>query len=341
MVSKTKIFALTAALLAIIIAVFYWELISYGVLQGKGQLKIIMGARPVAEVLIDGNIPDSIRSRIRTVAEIKEFATELGLNPSDNYETFYDQEGKPVLWNLSACKPYALEAVEWTFPFLGSFSYKGFFDLAKAKEERDRLKEAGYDTQIRTVGAWSTLGWFKDPILSNFLNRSEGDLAETILHELTHGTIFVKDSLEFNENLASFIGEQGAVLYLKQKFGENSVQISTYFKKDDDSFKYRQHILSGKDKLQELYREIRELPDDQKDKLKTKLIDEIVMNVDTIAFEKSFYYDILRKNRPNNAYFMMFQRYHAKEDNLSEIFEKTDSDLKKFILEFKSKHGVM
>ena len=86
-----------------------------------------------------------------------------------------------------------------------------------ADKEMELLKEAGYDVGMRTVGGWSTLGWFKDPILSNMLNRSYGDLANLIIHELVHATIFVKDSVEFNENLASFIGDQGAKLFLKRK----------------------------------------------------------------------------------------------------------------------------
>ncbi len=92
--------------------------------------------------------------------------------------------------------------------------YKGFFNQKLAFELKDELEKEGYDVIVRNPGGWSTLGWFTDPILSKMLNRSEGDLANLIIHEMVHSTIFVKDSVEFNENLATFIGDRGAEKFL-------------------------------------------------------------------------------------------------------------------------------
>src|SRR5690606_16736486 len=130
--------------------------------------------------------------------------SEIGLEESKNYTSYYDQKGQVILWNLSACESYEFTPKLWSFPFLGSFPYKGYFDLDKAMEEYQLLKELGYDARIRPVNGWSTLGWTKDPILSNMTERSTGAIVELIIHELTHSTLFVKDNIEFNENLASF-----------------------------------------------------------------------------------------------------------------------------------------
>ena len=195
------------------------ELVLYGMNQAQGQLKVILNARDINEVLEDENIDQQLKIKIILMQEIREFAIDsLGLNDSNNYTSLYDQKGEDILWNLSASEPFELKSHRWYFPILGSFSYKGFFDLEKAKQEREELKNAGLDTRIRSVSAWSTLGWFDDPILSKMLKRDEGYLADLVIHELTHSTIFVRDSITLNENLASFIGEQGARRFLKSKY---------------------------------------------------------------------------------------------------------------------------
>jgi predicted aminopeptidase len=123
---------------------------------------------------------------------------------------------------------FQLKAYEWDFPLIGSFSYKGFFNYDQALEEEDKIRKNGYDTSIDEIAGWSTLGWFKDPVLSDMLDRSSGSLANLIIHELTHGTLYVKDNVDFNENLASFVGDKGALIFLRHKYGENSKEYHEY-----------------------------------------------------------------------------------------------------------------
>ena len=118
------------------------------------------------------------------------------------------------MWVVMACEPFALKPKEWKFPIIGSVPYKGFFKKERAEALKAELEKEGWDVMVRNPGGWSTLGWFTDPILSKMLMRSEGDLANLIIHEMSHATIFVKDSVEFNENLATFIGDRGAELFL-------------------------------------------------------------------------------------------------------------------------------
>ena len=221
------------------LVIWQFELIKYGIEQGRGRLRVIWNSVEVEDYLSNPNIPDSIRHKLLLVEAAKRFAIDsLGINESDNYSTFYDQKGKAILWVVTASEEFQFVAKTWTFPILGSVSYKGYFDLSKARTLQKQLVEEGWDTSLREVGGWSTLGWFKDPILSKMLERSDGDLAEVIIHELTHGTLFVKDSVEFNENLATFIGQRGAERFLAEHYGRNSEELASYMagRKDRGEF---------------------------------------------------------------------------------------------------------
>ena len=99
---------------------FNIDLLKYGMMQGRGQLNVVLNARPVEDVMVDSNFPDSLKMKIELMQEIREFAIDsLGLKDTQNYTTIYDQKGKDILWNLSACEPYELKSVQWSFPFLG------------------------------------------------------------------------------------------------------------------------------------------------------------------------------------------------------------------------------
>src|SRR5688572_21409953 len=206
--------------LVLILAIAYWDLLLYGIRQGRGQLNIVWNARPVDEFMKDPAFPDSLKARLRLIDEVRRYAIDsLGLKDTENYKTLYDQKGEEIMWVVTACEPFRLKAKEWDFPVLGSVPYKGFFNKKLALQLREELQREGWDVSIRNPGGWSTLGWFTDPILSKMLERSEGDLANLIIHEMSHSTIFVKDSVDFNENLSTFIGDRGAEKFLAYKYG--------------------------------------------------------------------------------------------------------------------------
>ncbi|MEP1095734.1 MAG: aminopeptidase [Cyclobacteriaceae bacterium] len=316
------------------ISILYWDMLVYGIGQARGQIQIVTQARDINEVLADEEFPDSLKQKIRIIEEVRKFAIDsIGLRDSENYTTLYDQKGQTTLWNLSACEPYSFTPKTWSFPFLGSFPYKGFFDLEKARTEQTKLKAENYDTRIRPVGGWSTLGWFSDPILSNMLDRSEGGLADLIIHELTHSTLFVKDNIEFNENLASFIGERGAVQFLESKYGKGSFEIEDYLMQNQDGINYIKHMLFCTELLNNLYSSFTDTePDSVKELRKKDLVANIIASIDTIHFHNDRYYRIFESANPNNAYFMSFLRYHSSEDSLSNILNSDyQADLSLFI----------
>jgi len=336
-----KIFYILLLVLIILVA-FNYRLVDYGISQAAGQLKIVYNARPNEEWLADPDLPDSTKAKIRLVEEVKQFAFDsLGINYSENYSSMYDQHGKDVMFVVSACEPFSFEQKKFKFPLIGTFSYKGFFNEKKAKKEEANLKKQGYDTDIRTAAGWSTLGWFKDPILSEMLNRSDGYLAETIIHELTHGTLFVKDSLKFNENLATFIGSYGARLFLKHKFGENSDEYHQYLDQWRDRRKYVNHILTGSLYLDSIYQHFQpDMSVAYKQKQKAMAISEIIRTIDTLGLVNDHLIKKQLEERAiNNTYFMSYIRYNGDIEKLKiELNGKYGGSIKVLLEDYKRKY---
>ncbi|MFN4145337.1 MAG: aminopeptidase [Runella sp.] len=337
-----KIFGAIVGVL-VLVGIYHHELVSYGYQQAKGQLRILWNTRPVSEVLIDPTFPDSLKTRLRLIAEIKQFAIDsLGLKDSDSYTTFYDQQGKPILWVITASEKYRLMAKEWSFPFIGTFAYKGFFDTLQLQKEEKQLIKEGYDTQISEVAAWSTLGFFKDPVLSSMLLRSEGSLANLIIHEMTHGTLFIKDNLELNENLASFVGDFGAIQFLKAKYGNDSPELETYLFRQRYHEAFGQHILRGARQLDSLYQSFSVLtPTREKEHLKKLMIEQIMAASDTLLGGQVGKKSPWRSTKlPNNAFFIGYLTYRAQQNQFQQEFEqKFKGDLKNYIRYLKNKYG--
>ncbi|GAB3896384.1 aminopeptidase [Spirosoma agri] len=328
-------------LVLVVLGLWQRELVSYGWMQARGQLRILWNTKPVDEVLADKTYPDSLKQKIALIREIKRFAIDsLGLDKSGSYESFYDQQGKPILWVITAAEPYRLVARQWNFPILGTFSYKGFFEKDRADSTVAELKREGLDTRIGEVSAWSTLGFLNDPILSSFLDRPVGSLAELIIHELTHGTLFIKNSLEYNENLADFVGEYGALRFLAQKYGTSSPVYRDYLATKAFYERYDQHILRGTRTLDSLYRTFK--PSTAvvvKDSLKWQTIRQIVVSSDTITDERSKDSIRLVKKRrldklnlPNNAYFIGYLTYRKQQNRFRQEFDtKFGGDFNRYL----------
>ncbi len=313
-----RIYALIRLCFVVIVFYLLWHLpaLIYGIQQAYGQISILINAKPVASFLADPTYPDSLKAKIRFIEEVKAFTVnELGLDPSNSYTTLFDQQGQPILWVLTASKPFALEAKTWEYPIFGSFSYKGFFDKQRALRERERFETEGWDTRLGVVNAWSTLGILNDPILSNFLDRDEGNLANLIIHELTHGTIFLKDKIAYNENLADFVGDEGAQLFLKQKYGSDSPVYHAYINRKADRKLLSNYVLQAAKQLDSLYQTFDDTtPIALKLQKKATLISQIRQIPDTLQFASSFYRHYFDEYEPNNAFFMAYRRYREKQN---------------------------
>ena len=341
-VNFIKKISLTCLALLLVLGIWQRELVSYGYMQAKGQLHIMRNTRPVARVLADSTYPDSLKAKIRLIQEIKRFAQDsLGLDPSDNFTTFHDQQGKPLMWVLVGSERYALKPLEFNVPLLGTFAYKGFFDHARLVAADSAAQQAGYDTRINEVAAYSTLGFFNDPILSSMLKRSEGSLAELIIHELTHGTLFIKNNLEYNENLADFVGDYGAERYMGQKYGRSSPVFLAYKARLVYIERYNEHILRGSQRLDSLYQTFKpSTPVGIKEALKWQTIEVITASADTLGGGRSNRRLERRITKetdlPNNAYFVGFLTYRKQQNRFkTEFVSQFGGDFPRYLTHLK------
>ncbi len=299
-----------------------YKLLNYGISQAKGQLKIVRNAEEMEDVLASPLLSDTLKQKLHLIQEIKRYAEDsLGIKKTENYTTYYDQQGHSVMWMLMASYPFKMEAKEWAFPFLGKFSYKGYFDKKKARLEEFELKQLGFDTELGRAGGWSTLGWFRDPVLSTMLSYSKGELSSLIIHELTHSTLYVKNDVDFNENLASFIGEKGAEKFLIQKFGKKSEAVLNYKSNLEDEKLFEKYLVECTKQLKALYGSIENENDSIKLKKKKNLIFRFVVDSYKLPLKHKSKYIKRMKGalRSGNAFFMSYQRYDAQKDSLETI----------------------
>ena len=198
-----------------------------GCLQGPYLLQAVYGqdelsyrARPIEEVLRDQSVGSWTRRMLALLEDIKRFGASRGLKPTGNYREYVDLGQAAPVWNVSASLPLRFEPLTWTFPIVGSVPYLGWFNQRDALAFAARLRAEGYDVDLRPVRAYSTLGWFDDPVLSSMIRArpsAVGDLVNVVLHESVHVTHYIAYQSFFNESLANFVAGELTIEYLRDE----------------------------------------------------------------------------------------------------------------------------
>lgn len=179
---------------------------------GYEETTILAAREPIADVIAAPATPPEVRRRLELVLTARDFAEHsLELDAGDSYTTYTHVDRDTLALVLSAAHRDRFAAVTWWFPIVGHVPYKGFFDVDDALEAQRELEDEGFDTFLRPTGAFSTLGWFNDPLLSTLLRYDDVSLASTVIHELTHNSIYVASQAAFNESFANFVGDRGAI----------------------------------------------------------------------------------------------------------------------------------
>jgi predicted aminopeptidase len=183
-----------------------------------GQVEIFQKSRRISSVVADPNTPAKLRQQLGTVLSLRQFASEYLSLPGDSSYGTYADLGRPhVVWVLYAAPEFSLKAKTWHYPAIGEMDYRGYFHEPETRAFAADLKSRGYDVFIGGVDAYSTLGWFHDPILNTFVDYPDVDLAETLFHELTHRKVFRRDDTVFNESLATTVAEEGVRRWLRHQ----------------------------------------------------------------------------------------------------------------------------
>ncbi len=180
-----------------------------------GHLSVMSKARPIATVVDDPHTSAALRTRLEDVLAIRAFASDdLGLPRNGSY-TGYADLGRPfVVWSVFATPELSMRLEQWCFPFVGCVAYRGYYDRDDAERFAQRLRDEGFDVVVRGVPAYSTLGWFDDPVLNTFVGYPEAEVARLIFHELAHQELYVKGDTTFNESFATTVEREGVRRWL-------------------------------------------------------------------------------------------------------------------------------
>lgn len=301
---------------------------------GWHQSFVTFRSVPVQEVLGDAQVDDLTKGKIRFIQEVKRYGEErLGLRKTKNYLTIFEVQG-PVLHVITACEKDRLHLYSWDFPIVGKVTYKSFFRTDDALEEKEILDRKGYDTFLQQAPAYSTLGWLKDPIFSSLLEWNEGVLANVILHEMVHATVYFRDRTDFSEQLATFIGNQGAIDFLTEKFGAGSKEVRGAIHSQQDDLLFSRWTEQSCQQLSAYYG--REISKEEKLKGREALFRSIQENFQKMKeqFKTEAYRNVDRMEL-NNAVLLAYRRYVHHLEKFEALYEYFGKDLKRVTAFFK------
>jgi predicted aminopeptidase len=228
---------------------------AYVVRAGIEEARILSRRQPIARVIADPAVPAETRRKLELVLQARDFAQHvIGLDAGQSYTTYSEVDSDTLLLVVSGSRQDRFEAHTWWFPIVGRVPYKGYFRFADAHREAARLEAAGYDAYVRPAGAFSTLGWFNDPLLSTVLRYDDVALVNTVIHELLHNTMYLPGQAAFNESFANFVGERGAIEFFCLREGEQAERCRQARASWDDNLRYAAFLSALVGELEEIYR---------------------------------------------------------------------------------------
>lgn len=298
----------------------------YVTTQGYHLARQQAAARPIDRLDRSG-LPESERRLLEEAERIRRFAVEeLGLTDSGAYTVYYRSPRDHLVDVVSAAGEFSFERREWWFPFMGRFPYKGFYRRGGAERLAARLREQGWDVMIRPVEAFSTLGFFRDPLISFMAAYPTPRLAELIIHEKAHATLWVRGEGQFNEEFATFVGREGARRYIAKRYPEGAdSMLAEWQARRQDSTRFRQDIRRLRDHLQEFYSASDNLPVELRRAGKHERIAAFQRDFAT-SYDEHYETEAFRAFADisvNNAYIDLFETYSGS----IERFEQFHADV--------------
>ncbi|MDP6679284.1 MAG: aminopeptidase [Verrucomicrobiota bacterium] len=218
-----------------------------------GHLQLTTGLTPIQKVIEQDDTNKELRRQLELVTELRDFAeNKLSLDVGKAYSKYKHLDRSAAVWVVYAASTFSTELQTWKYPIVGEYQSKGFFKERMAKEYSAKLHSQGYDVYVGEAAAYSTLGWFSDPLLSTFLDGTDEELAETLFHELAHRTYYLKGDTMFNESFATSFAQKSVQLWLKEK-GEEK-RLGKYRKKLKRRDEFRSLLQETKNGLSLIYK---------------------------------------------------------------------------------------
>jgi predicted aminopeptidase len=226
----------------------------YVIRAGIEEAKILSRRRDIPDVIADPRTSTEVKRKLELVLQARSYADQqLGLDAGESYTTYSWVASDTLLMVLSAARKDRFVPYTWWFPIVGRVPYKGYFDFEDAYREARALEAEGYDTHVRPSGAFSTLGWFNDPLLNTVLRYHDVSLASTVVHEILHNSIFIPGEVGFNESFANFVGDRGAADFFCTRQGDNDPRCRTALAAWHDDVVFGAALSNLVDRLQRIY----------------------------------------------------------------------------------------
>ena len=323
-----------AFVLALVLALGGCSTVRFYAQAASGQASLLF-ARQDAQTLIDAPSTDpALIRQLQLVARLLRFAEkELHLPVDGRYRSYVELDGVPV-WNVVAAPEFATRALPRCYPFLGCAIYRGYFDRRAAEREAARLS-IHHDVYLYPVTAYSTLGWFDDPILSSFVHYDDASLADLIFHELAHSVVYVPGDSRFNESFAGFVGNRGAIAFLEA----NGLDAAGYREDLEAAQSYAHFLGNWRDRLAELYRRPIDAAAKRqlKEELFTAMRDSYARNLDALGRGR---YDAAMARPFNNARLVLVGTYEDSKHRFEQLFDAVGGDWESFYAQVKERAAL-
>ncbi len=294
------------------------------------EAELLSAREPIERVLAEARVQGVRAERLRLVPEIRAFGAELGLSVSGSYTSVALSWDRRIL-NLSACEPLSFQVATWWFPVVGRVPYLGFFRPQDAERERERWEARGYDVWVRPAGAFSTLGWFRDPVLPDMLDWDEARLAETLLHETAHATLWVPGSVSFNETFAVVVGEEASLRWMERAHGPGSPEVARLLADRADAATLEDLLLELYDDLDRVYKDSDTSPAGRW-AARAELYAGLDARVATRSWEDpERVAAAVRRDAWNNARLSQHRLYHLDREGFDALRIRTGGDLAAFV----------
>ncbi len=294
-----------------------------------GQMQIFHRQKPIAELLDDHRTPAPLKDKLATVLQIREFATNgLGLPENGSYREYADIGRPHVVWNVFAAPPASLELKRWCFALVGCVGYRGYFSPERAQRLARELRHEGYDVYVGAVPAYSTLGFFDDPVLNTVIDEPEVELAGLVFHELAHQVAYVRDDSAFNESFATAVELEGARRWL---VGRGSpTQWEGYATANDRHAQLLALIGDYRARFAQLYAS--EATDADKRARKQALFNELLADYEELRTRWGGFagYDGFFTRELNNAHLAALATYYELVPGFQALLAQHDGDLRSF-----------
>ena len=297
-----------------------------------GQNRLLRARKPIESVLANPNTPRETREQLLLVLQVREFAIELGLDVGEQYTSFAEWPGDRVVTTVVATRPGTVTPAGFQFLLLGRLPYKGFFDRERANREAEALRADGLNVCEFGVSAYSTLGWMDDPVAEPMLRQPPGQLVEVILHELVHATVYRKGHADFNESIASFIGEEGSVLFF-----ESSLQPERAHRRRlevEDARRVNAELLRLRDEVAALY--AAQPAGTQRDEVRQNLEERARKRIRNLPLGTRDPAELADGLRMNDACLALTGTYASELEEYAELFARLDGDLVALIARLRS-----